>query len=112
MIRFGPHFYPTGMKPEITSIFCIIDSTLKHESIIGILSSGVDRKHGVKSLHYVGLAVDITWEGFQYANGTLNKDIRDELKYILGPHYDVVLEDDHVHIEYQPKVAINEQWRR
>jgi hypothetical protein len=29
--------------------------------------------------------------------------IRNQIKELLGPDYDVVIENDHIHIEYDPK---------
>jgi hypothetical protein len=49
------------------------------------------------SLHYRGFAVDLRLP-------TDNKEeIRAELAASLGAEYDVILEIDHIHIEYDPK---------
>ena len=112
MLKFGLHFYPTGLKPEITCTFVVIDKVLDEYQLDGILSSAIDRKHGWGSLHYVGLGIDVTWPGFQITTTQEKRQsVRDALKYRLGPNYDVVLELDHIHIEYQPKVAVNIIWR-
>jgi len=36
-------------------------------------------------------------------------ELHDRLKWGLGPHYDVVLEKDHLHIEYDPKETKDEK---
>jgi hypothetical protein len=112
MTRFGPYFYPTGLKPEITCTFSIIDSVAIAHNLDIVLSSGIDRKHKAKSLHYVGLAVDISWVGFSFSSRATRESVRDELRARLGKHYDVVIEDTCIHIEYQPKIAVNQHWRQ
>jgi hypothetical protein len=111
LLSFGEKFYPTGLKPEITITFLPIYLVCNEHGVKPILSSGIDRKHRPKSLHYPGMAVDVYWIGFELNGHELKQLVRDDLADALGPHYDVVLEGDHVHIEYQPKVAVNAHWR-
>ena len=64
-----------------------------------VITSGSDGKHGQNSLHYKGLALD-----FRIWNlGGAESDVLPELKAALGPEYDVVLEGDHFHVEYDPE---------
>ena len=65
-----------------------------------VITSGFDGKHSRKSLHYVGDAFDI--RTFIYTAPELNELIP-ALKLVLGGDYDVVLEGNHIHLEYQPK---------
>lgn len=59
--------------------------------------------HKVGSLHYVGLAADLrTW----YMRNPLQ--FSKDLGALLGDRYDVVLEKDHIHLEFQPKTALKE----
>lgn len=62
-----------------------------------MITSGVEGTHMVGSLHYKGLAVDLRMPS---ANRTA---VRDALADALGPQFDVILEADHVHLEYDPK---------
>jgi len=112
MIRFGPYFYPTGLKPEITCTFQIISEVSNEYNLEIVLTSSIDRKHKAKSLHYVGLSVDISWPGFHREIEGVGIQVRQSLASRLGTHYDVVLEDNCIHIECQPKTAINEHWRQ
>ena len=111
MLSFGQWFQPLGLKPEITCTFTIIDEACASHGVRAILSSGVDRTHGAKSLHYAGLAVDVTWKGFQASDPIVRAAILAALVSALGSNYDVVLEDDHIHIEFQPKQPVNAHWR-
>lgn len=64
------------------------------------ITSGVDGKHGADSLHGKGLAIDIrTWH---IASESLSV-IAGEIRHRLGEEYDVVVEVDHIHIEYDPR---------
>ena len=89
-----------SVKHEICWAMDIIDQN--HKLWFGRdaeFTSLVDGKHSETSLHYAGLAGDLRiW---------YMKDLRDkfviEIVNWLGPRYDVVLEENHVHFEFQPK---------
>jgi hypothetical protein len=55
------------------------------------------RKHKVGSKHYIGQALDFRLLGAQ------TDTFRQALARRLGPAYQVLLEVDHVHVEYDPK---------
>lgn len=62
-----------------------------------VVTSTTEGKHQAASLHHDGLAVDLRiWE--------LANPVRTAaaLELLLGHDYDVVLEDTHVHVEYDP----------
>ncbi len=64
-----------------------------------VITAGTDGKHMEGSLHYKGCALDIrTWN---VAGRELQ--VKVELQQKLGKDYDVVLEKDHVHIEWDPR---------
>lgn len=79
------------------AIACSIWDTHHRELVI---TSGIDGKHLQTSLHYDGLALDFRDRDFPE---TIKIKVVRELKEQLGPDYDVILESDHVHVEYQPK---------
>lgn len=64
------------------------------------ITSILDGKHRDGSKHYDGQAFDI--RTFIYTVTELN-ELMAALKEALGPDFDVVLENDHIHIEYDPK---------
>jgi hypothetical protein len=108
MLRFGPYFVPTGLKPEITITIPVITGIAERFHKDVTLSSGIDRKHGAKSLHYVGLALDITWDQFDSSTEeSAGMQFAKQLAARLGSLYDVVVHSDHIHIEYQPKNEIS-----
>lgn len=69
----------------------------KHGSELTITSAN-DSKHGPNTLHHKGLALDLrTWQ-VTGREGALIADLKRE----LGDDYDVVLESDHIHMEFDP----------
>lgn len=63
------------------------------------ITSGRDGKHMQGSKHYLGLAIDIRTRDMKNQERVLNS-----VKKILGSLYDVILESDHMHIEFDPKI--------
>ena len=93
-----------GLKPEMVMGLVVTEGYFNGNGIPDMtVTSAVDGVHGFGSLHYVGYAVDVrTWE---ILNELLPK-FTGGLSEALGPEFDVVLESDHIHIEFQPKVKI------
>lgn len=64
------------------------------------MTEGTGGKHGVGSLHYVGLAADLRTSNVPAPFvGVIAVDLR----MALGAEYDVVVEETHLHLEFQPK---------
>ncbi len=65
-----------------------------------VITSASDGTHGPNSLHYKGKALDLRTNNIpRHALPALHAD----LKTALGAQFDVVLEDDHIHLEHDPK---------
>jgi len=64
------------------------------------VTSICDGTHSAHSLHYVGLAADIR---SRHIPADKIQAIAGELRVALGKGYDVVVENTHLHIEYDPK---------
>ncbi len=62
-----------------------------------VVTSTDDGNHGAGSLHYADQAFDVRKPGKLV--GTVTR----ELKIALGKDFDVILEGDHIHIEFDPK---------
>jgi hypothetical protein len=61
-----------------------------------VITSANDGKHGDKTLHHKGLALDLrTWN-----LGGREMQVASDLAKALGNDYDVVLERDHIHLEW------------
>jgi len=95
----------SGIRPEMVLAFIIIQRVLNTKyNVEAVIVSCVDSKHGRGSLHFLGLALDIrTRDMDPNMLGPATLDIKEA----LGDDYDVVLESNHWHVEFQPKTGIN-----
>ena len=99
-----------GMGPEIVMGALVADTVWKeHGRPEGVtITSIVDGKHSKRSLHYVGNskvnkfgnAIDLRT---RYFNRDKQIEITADLKSKLTDEFDVVLEKDHIHLEFDPK---------
>ncbi len=124
-----------GFKPGVRlSIACLKFFAMAGEQILHtapgmigdtiIVTSCDDSRHSPASFHYVGRALDVRCYGNRSGgvkpmvdapnDGVLRNYQRpiaakwvDRLKQALGPAFDVILESDHIHIEYQRGSPIN-----
>jgi len=78
----------------------VIEGVLTKYGYDLIVTSINDATHGRTSLHYNGNGID-----FRSRHITNKVEILQECKEALGnsPDFDLILESDHYHFEYQPK---------
>ena len=88
-----------GIRPELVLALGIADKILEGFGHKLAVTSVMDGQHMHGSLHYVGAAGDLR---LPTSDPEL---IVVELRRALGVNYDVVLETDHIHIEFQPKIG-------
>ncbi len=86
-----------GIKPEIVLAIIIADQIYADLGHDLVLTSVIDGKHMRTSIHYVGGAVDFRLPG---EGGVA---ARNRIAHRLGSDFDVVLESNHIHVEWQPK---------
>jgi len=94
-----------SIKPEFSQgmLYGLIVADQVYDSLgirETVVTSGKDGVHSSTSLHYSGNAVDLRTRDRTRQE---QEAIRDELRRRLNEHYDVVLESDHLHLEYQPR---------
>lgn len=101
MIKLGVDL--RGLAPQMAVAFTIACAVYQKNTgnpYACVITSGSDGKHGPNSLHYQGKALDLRIN-------TIMPEIRQtvvkELKWALGEQFDVVLESDHIHVEFDPK---------
>ena len=85
------------LKREIRRALPKIEKVYKSYGYELIITSTYEGNHGAGSLHYADQAVD-TDRPAKFAD-----NIKKDIKEWLEPDYDVVLEGDHLHTEYDPK---------
>ncbi len=90
-----------GIKPEMVMGINIAHGYFESMGIREmVVTSIVDGRHGSGSLHYVGYAADVRiWAIESDGLAEFTEGLAEE----LGEEFDVVLEKDHIHIEFQPK---------
>jgi len=98
MMRYKPGVKIQGIQPEIVATFPVIESAFSPKE--AIITSGRDGKHSPGSLHYSGNAVDLRIR--HLVEGESGKILL-LLQTWLTDEFDVVLEEDHIHVEFQPK---------
>jgi len=89
-----------GIRPEMIIALMIAKEVYDDEGEELIITSALDGKHSETSLHYSGCALDIRTRYFSKEQA---ERVRKEIAANLGIDYDVILENDHMHIEFQPK---------
>ena len=102
MIRIKEGVDIAGLRPEILLVLPVAESILKEMSwsVNIVITSGRDGKHSIGSFHYNGLAIDLRTREME--PGQIPHFVQ-HMKTCLGVQFDVVLEDTHLHIEFQPK---------
>jgi len=90
-----------GIRPELVMALGIADGVYRDNGASMTVTSLVDSTHSRTSLHYSGCAADFRTNDISNAQA---KKIVHELRGALGTSdFDVILESDHIHLEYQPK---------
>lgn len=104
-----------GLQPPMLMAQAEAREVYREHGYIFVITSGLEGKHGVGSLHFVGLALDYRVRSTEeyWPGGIWNIPLPErrvmarELRDRLGAQYDVVLKPDHLHSEFQPKVGTN-----
>jgi hypothetical protein len=85
------------MRPELGLALSIAQAVYAVHGSEFAITSVVEGEHMRASLHYTGCAADLRVPAI--GSDTLVA----RLKTALGDDYDVVLESNHIHVEFQPK---------
>lgn len=95
-MRFKSGVQLNGIQREIVIAMAVVNEIIPDVTVTSVM----DGKHSRTSLHYVGYAFDVRTRDLHpsairaYAN---------EIRERLTDEYDVVIEYNHIHIEFQPK---------
>lgn len=94
-----------GLKPEMFNLIPVIDyvflNRVMHDCTI---TSTTDGKHKKGSFHYKGLAIDLRIRDL--ASDVEVRSVYNDLYVALHRLCDVVLESDHIHVEYSPNKSV------
>ena len=88
------------LKPQTVLAMQVAAEVYREVGAEFVITSVNDSKHMTNSLHYSGYAFDCRiW--------TLEEDMRqsvtNDISAALGEDFDVVLESDHIHLEWDPQ---------
>ena len=100
MIRFKQGTKVFGIRPELIMAILVAEGVYNKYSTDLVLTSVVGGRHSFTSLHYTGCAFDIRTREL---NPDHIEEIGEAIRQALTSEYDVVVERDHIHIEFQPK---------
>lgn len=102
MLHFKAGVQAGGMQPEILLALMVVDqqNPTAETFVTSICDSSPKRKSN--SRHKVGQAVDIR---LLEVKAMMDQWVA-KIRYILPLDYDVVLEADHLHVEFDPKVKV------
>jgi hypothetical protein len=88
-----------GVRPEVLLGLHLADDVYRRRGFELVVTSLLDGKHSEGSLHYLGLAADLRTRDIPAVE---RHSMREALEQALGEEWDVVLEADHMHIEFDP----------
>ena len=90
-----------GLWPEMYLALELAEPIFAGEGVELVVTSTGGGKHKRGSLHYVGLAVDLRTRDLPDKESKIR--VHKVLARALGQDYDIVLEKDHIHVEFDPK---------
>lgn len=99
MIAIKPGVRVRAMQPEILLAVVIAHELFRERAERLVITSCTDGRHKDGSLHYTGCAVDLRLPMLTVQRDQVVKELAER----LSAEYDVVLEADHIHVEYDPK---------
>jgi hypothetical protein len=76
-----------------------------------VVTSALDGEHSASSLHYFGYALDFRIRYFEEKERWQAWSMLSERLERLDSDYSVILEEDHIHVEYRGTIArLDEKW--
>lgn len=88
------------LKPVILDKLFLIKAVYSEVRAEAIITSTYDSIHLPTSYHYLDLAIDLRLPSYYTGNKADDVRVANRLKELLGFPYDVVLEGNHIHLEY------------
>lgn len=102
MIQFKQGLYLFGLQPEMLWALDVCESVWQEiGKNLTVTSTRWGDKHAWKSRHYSGLAVDLRTKDLHEVE---IRQVAEMAAERLGDEYDVVVESNHIHVEYDPKM--------
>lgn len=99
-MKLKPSVKIMGISPELVVGLMAVQKVFDTFGIEMVITSVTDSKHSSTSLHYSGNAADIRTRNI--ATRDLMA-VRTHIANALPNDFDVILETDHIHLEFQPR---------
>jgi hypothetical protein len=99
MIRFKHGVDIRGIQPETLLALQVAHGFYQELGYDVVITSALDGDHKQGSLHYSGHAIDLRTRNLRPLDAQL---LWHSIREALGSSYDVVLEETHLHIEFDP----------
>ena len=90
-----------GVSAEIVAVWQVAETVYNNLGEDLVVTSVCEGQHGPNSLHYGGMATDLRTRVFK-SEAYIN-EAASLIRGRLTDEYDVVVESDHIHIEFDPK---------
>jgi hypothetical protein len=92
----------TGLRPEmLLALVAAQEVYRKHDHGL-VATSTLDGAHSITSLNYAGCAADLRTTAAHILGSTVDAIAADITK-ALTDDYDVIVEPDHIQLEFQPR---------
>lgn len=89
-----------GLRPELLMGIMVAQSVYQELGVPFVITSVVDSRHSVTSLHYAGCAVDLRTRDMTAEQAGKAVQL---ISARLTADFDCLLESNHIHLEYQPR---------
>jgi len=103
MLLLKPGVDVTGISTEILIGLQVLAGVFWKHGIPTLITSCRDGEHMEGSKHYLGDAVDVRLPSRFSSTEHIDIVLLNEGRVALGDQYDLVLEEDHLHLEFDPK---------
>lgn len=102
MLRLkGDSVQLSGLAPQMLLVVLVARDVYAEHEADCVITSANDSVHGPTSLHYAGCALDFRTK--HLASPIVAEQVLKKIKERLNVDFDVLLESDHIHVEYQPR---------
>ena len=103
MILIKPGVDIRGIGTEVSFGVKILSDVMWNRGANCLITACRDGKHMEGSKHYIGDAVDVRLASRWVTSPNVDVAVLNEAREALGLQFDLVLEKDHFHLEFDPK---------
>jgi hypothetical protein len=103
VIEFKPSVDLRGIQPEVALALTVAGYVFAEYRVPLVVTAVRDGRHMAGSRHYSGMAADLRLPSRYSALPGIDKVVVSDLTKTLGDQFDVVLEPDHIHLEFDPQ---------